>query len=523
MAAYAVVLLFLITSITSCSSPKLDNSPSLNPVTFSVIGHVDERYQSYNVEMAEVIGAKFWKPYDSLNRESSTTAITNWQIGENSLLFESRPPINLSSPRLRKLAAALGPAYVRVSGTWANKVYFQDSDKLLAKAPKGFDGVLTRAQWAGVLDFSSAVNAKLMTSFAISSGVRDRKGVWTPVQAHKLLTSTKLLHGSIAAAELFNEPSFASIGGAPAGYDAKNFALDSQAFRSFIKKEAPEILIAGPGSVSEGGVNVAPKNLPLLHSEDLLSTEPRPIFDIFSYHFYGAASQRCASMGKEVTTTPELALTEEWLSRTDKVADFYIQLRNKFAPSKPLWVTETADAACGGNPWASTFLDSFRYLDQLGRLAKRNIAVVFHNTLASSEYGLLDQRTFLPRPNYWAAFLWHKLMGATVLDAHSSQPGLHVYAHCLPDSSGGVALLAMNTNKTQIEYLRLGLKAERYTLSAEKLLDARIFLNGQELKLSPNDDLPILKSEALPPGQFELSPLTISFFVFRDAQNKACQ
>jgi len=30
--------------------------------------------------------------------------------------------------RLRKLAAALGPAYVRVSGTWANSVFFQDTD-----------------------------------------------------------------------------------------------------------------------------------------------------------------------------------------------------------------------------------------------------------------------------------------------------------------------------------------------------------------------------------------------------------
>jgi hypothetical protein len=211
MSAYAAVLLILITSITSCSSPKLDNSPSLNLATFSAIGLADERYQSYNVEMAEVIGAKFWR---------------------------------------------------------------------------------------------------------------------------------------------------------------------------------------------------------------------------------------------EVTTTPELALTEDWFSRLDKVADFYIQ-------------------------------------------------VVFHNTLASREYGLLD--------------------------AHFSQTGLQLYAHCLPDSSGGVALLAINTNKNQIEHLRLGLKAERYTLSAEKLLDMRIFLNGQELKSSPNDDLPMLKSEALPAGQIELSPLTITFLVFRDVQNKGYQ
>jgi len=25
-----------------------------------------------------------------------------------------------------------------------------------------------------------------------------------------------------------------------------------------------------------------------------------------------------------------------------------------------------------------------------------------HNTLAASDYGLLDEKTLMPRPNYWA-------------------------------------------------------------------------------------------------------------------------
>jgi heparanase len=29
------------------------------------IGTVDERFQSYNIEMVEVIGGRFWKPYGS--------------------------------------------------------------------------------------------------------------------------------------------------------------------------------------------------------------------------------------------------------------------------------------------------------------------------------------------------------------------------------------------------------------------------------------------------------------------------
>ena len=92
-------------------------------------------------------------------------------------MFEARPPIDLTNKRLRRLAKALGPSYVRVSGTWANSVYFQDDqDAPTSPAPKGFRGVLTRAQWARVVDFSHAVDAKLVTSFAISAGVRDAAG-----------------------------------------------------------------------------------------------------------------------------------------------------------------------------------------------------------------------------------------------------------------------------------------------------------------------------------------------------------
>ena len=169
-------------------------------------------------------------------------------------------------------------------------------------------------------------------------------------------------------------------------------------------------MILGPGSVGEGGALALPAGKSL-KTEDLLKATG-PVFDAFSYHFYGAVSKRCASMGAEATTTEDTALSDEWLSRTNTVEEFYAALRDRFEPGKPMWITETADAACGGNPWASTFLDTFRYLNQLGSMAQRGVQVVMHNTLDASDYGLLDENTLAPRPNYWGALLWRKLMGA---------------------------------------------------------------------------------------------------------------
>jgi heparanase len=97
---------------------------SLDPAKMARIGTVDERFQSYNIEMVEVIGGRFWKPYGSTTNEGKAqepapkAGFTPAGIDPNLYLY--RAPIDLSNPRLRKLARALSPAYVRVSGMWAN-------------------------------------------------------------------------------------------------------------------------------------------------------------------------------------------------------------------------------------------------------------------------------------------------------------------------------------------------------------------------------------------------------------------
>jgi hypothetical protein len=276
------------------------------------------------------------------------------------------------------------------------------------------------------------------------------------------------------------------------------------------------LIVLGPGSVGE--TTASPSSIEAISTRDMLAAAGSGI-DAFSYHHYGAASQRCSGIPGQ--TTPEAALSEEWLASTDQTRAFYQTLRDEFEPGKPMWLTETADAACGGNPWASTFLDTFRYLDQLGRLARAGVQVVAHNTLASSDYGLLDEKTFRPRPNYWAALLWRRLMGTTVLDA-GVHHGTHVYAHCQRVVPGAVTLLAINTDRTTAAILRLPTTSERYTLSADHLQSPGARLNGAALEFGPNDDLPHFAGVRSPPGSVELAPATITFLTIGDSGNTAC-
>jgi heparanase len=497
---------------------------SLDPAKMPRVGTVDERFASYNIEMAEVTGGNFWKPYRSRSSERAPTQLAqsgSTPAGMNPEMYQYRPPIDLSNPLVRKLAAALGPAYVRVSGTWANSVYFADSDNPPAKAPAGFSGVLTRKEWKDVIDFVHAVNGELVTSFATSVGTRNAQGVWTPKEASDWLAYTKSVRGRIAAAEFMNEPTYAAMGGAPNGYNAADYGRDIVVFRPWLKQNSPGTIFVGPGSVGEGPFAIAMGGM--LFSEDLLKATG-PAFDIFSYHLYAAASPRCASMGEKSQTTAVSPLSQEWLSRPEKINEYYASLRDRFEPGKPLWITETADAACGGNPWASTFLDTFRYLIEHASLARRGVKVIMHNTLAASDYGLLDQNTFEPRPNYWASILWHKLMGPTVLDAQvSGAANTYMYAQCMQGGRGGVTLLVINADRKRSFDLKVPAAGERYTLTAKQLEDATVELNGKPLRLTSSGDLPQLKGQAVNVGRVSFAPTSITYLSIANAGNANCQ
>jgi heparanase 1 len=490
------------------------SSIALAPATMARLGAIDERFQSYNIEMVEVTGGHFWRPYGDSNTSASSKP-GGVAAGPDPSMYAYRKPIDLGRPRLRKLAAALGPAYLRVSGTWANATYFDDAGST-ASPPAGFNGVLTREQWKGVIDFARAVDARLVTSFAVSQGTQDTRGVWTPAQADKLTAYTHALGGTIVAAEFMNEPDLAAMGGAPAGYDAASFGRDIAVFRSFLKQASPQTIFLGPGTIGEGGSDGP------LGPEKLMAASG-PGFDALSYHHYGAPSQRCTKVVTSAAARDETALSDKWLEGAERAASFYAGLRDKYAPGKPLWITETADASCGGNPWDATFLDSFRYLDQLGRMAQRGVQVVMHNTLAASDYGLLDESNFAPRPNYWAALLWRRLMGTIVLDPGASPvPHLHLYAHCLRGKRGGVALLAINTDRANSPSLELSMPARRYGLTAVNLTDTRIRMNGRELALDARDELPSLEGEPVTAGRLDLAPASITFLDFADAANPVC-
>ena len=155
------------------SIPPADTTAQLTIDTSAPAATIDERYLSFAVDTAQVVGGLFWsaEPVAQL-------------IGQ-----ERVPVYDFSRPRLRALAAELAPAFLRIGGSDADRVLYDmsanpiDEDQI----PEGFEFVLTAEQVDGVFEFAKALDFSVMFTLSAGPGVRDEQGDWTPDMARVLL------------------------------------------------------------------------------------------------------------------------------------------------------------------------------------------------------------------------------------------------------------------------------------------------------------------------------------------------
>ena len=137
-------------------------------------------------------------------------------------------------------------------------------------------------------------------------------------------------------------------------------------------------------------------------------------------------------------------------------------------------------------------------MNELGGFATLTNGVIFHNTLASSDYGFLAREVFDPRPNYFAVLLWNRLMGTTVFDTKEEiREGAHVFAHSRKDGKDGVVYLVIDNSFTESTTVELPKDAVRYTLAGENgnMRATVMTLNDRPLVLGEGNTLPSLEGK----------------------------
>ncbi|KAL0342531.1 UNVERIFIED_CONTAM: Heparanase-like protein 1 [Sesamum calycinum] len=205
----------------------------------------------------------------------------------------------------------------------------------------------------------------------------------------------------------------------------------------------------------------------------------------------------------------------------------------------------------------------FRYLDQLGMAATYDTKVYCRQTLIGGFYGLLNQTTFVPNPDYYSALLWHRLMGKGVLTVKSHP--VFTLLCSLWEERAGITLLLINlSNETAynvevqsrnnaelslkdrtgtkrnsfVHGLKrsvswIGNKASDENLSREEYhltpvngdLQSKIMLlNGNRLQVTETGDIPslvpVLRDVNSP---LSIAPYSIKFVVFPSFSSPGCQ
>jgi heparanase 1 len=501
------VTVFAIGCSTSSSEPvqPADTNAFLTVDTDEAVATVDPRFLSVAVDTAQVVGGRFWS-------SSGQSEI----IGE-----EDVPEYDFSRPRLRTLASHLAPAFLRIGGSDADRVIYDMSDSPIEEAPEGFEFVLTATQLDGVFEFAEALDYEVAFTLNAGIGVRDEAEAWTPDMARELVTYVVESGYEVSLWELGNEWNvYGPI--LNLGVDFAQIVADFRAADELLEELDPGVPFGGPSSAywPTPGEIIAPVY------PNFMAMGGSEIIDIITWHYYPQQSQRCPLRSDPYE--PEGILNAEGLDRGITWAEEVQSVRDEQAPGMPIWLGESGHAQCGGQPDASDrFEGTFWWMDQLGAMAQRGHQVVVRQTLSGSNYGLIDDETLDPRPDYWASVLWRQLMDVRALGVIRDDvaPLVRAYAHCTRDRPGAVTVLAINLDperSVRVEVDGLGAQKELHLLTADALDSVDLMLNGTVLR-DTDGELPDLSPEVLGGRPADLPPRSIALVTYSNANATACQ
>src|SRR5690348_2285805 len=92
-------VLAICAAATSAGAPPREEAAIVQPSALPRIATIDERFQSYNVEMAEIIGGNFWKPYGPGGTlPSHAGALGSGVVGQDPNLFQKMAPLDTANP-----------------------------------------------------------------------------------------------------------------------------------------------------------------------------------------------------------------------------------------------------------------------------------------------------------------------------------------------------------------------------------------------------------------------------------------
>jgi heparanase 1 len=480
--------------------------------TGTPVNTVSKEYISFAIDSSQVVGGKWWNPAASGSEMGSGTV--------------HAPTFNFNQPQLDTMVQALAPAYLRIGGSEADKIYYamQDNSNVQPNAPAGYKSVMTAKQWDEINAFASRNGLQLV--FTLNAGPSSRKadGSWDGANAAELLKYTAEHGYRVALWELGNELNvFWFVHGLKDQVSPQQYDKDLVAARALVKLYMPSSRFAGQGSAFWPLLG-EPLNLFYGYMPQYLERSNGKM-DLVSWHYYPQQSRRGPIAVRRAF--PSRLLDPKNLDEVKHWAEQMKKWRDSYAPGKPIWLGETGNAQFGGEPGLSdVYLGGLWWMDQLGLLARSGHDTVVRQSLAGMNYGMIDDSDLSPRPDYWNSLLWKRLMGTLVYDAKvGGDPSgkLRAYAQSSAgDEPGSLTVLLINLDHRRNATVSFaGLKrasSHVYQFSAPDIFGAKVLLNGTELKFAPDGSLPVIQGQQQPEAgnpSITLNPLSYCFVTFK--------
>ncbi|XP_058271961.1 heparanase isoform X2 [Hemibagrus wyckioides] len=428
-----------------------------------------------------------------------------------SLMAEEKFMYLLGSPKLRTLAKALTPAFLRFGGTKQDFMKFKPQSEYYIKKRYSGDSLPHLGPACDKFELPPLLEEELKRDWAVQVLLlwqEDVRGKYEQI--------------TFSEPNSYEKKAGIRVNGSQLGEDFLHLRKILQKSELYSSSH-----VYGPDI-----------GQPRDHRKDLLTgflESGAKAIDACTWHHY-YVNGRDASL--EDFLDPKVL--DMLAVKTDEV----LKIVNSLSPGKKVWLGETSSAYGGGAVGLSdTFVAGFMWLDKLGLAAKLGLDVVMRQVLiGSGTYHLVDNNLD-PLPDYWLSLLYKRLVGPEVLTvqvqsgSRSQKQLLRVYLHCTNKASssyrkGAVTLFALNLSKKQmvikLPEIVSNSTVEVFVLQAAEpgedgLRSRFVKLNGDVLKMVDERTLPTLRGAELPPGEhLQLPALSFAFCVLKQAAAPVC-
>ena len=464
------------------------------------------------------------------------------------LVAERWRHFDFHSARVINMARALAPAHLRLGGTAADLLIFDEatsnantSDETSCYAVTDVRGryvcedlnalykrgnfTMTKADWIRLNEFCEKAKWNLLFDF--NALLRDANGDWDPRNAKKLLdftVATKFADGNLSF-ELGNEPN-SLWHQLHFNLTAEHLGKDFVRLRNLLdeyKTTFAGSILTGPDLNAVRRCDPKGKHCPALKYLGAVLKRASHVLDAVSWHHY--------YLDGHTATIKDFLRVDVLNNLQDQINIVRDFVEGRLGLKPAMWLGETSSAYGGGVKGASDkYAAGFLWLDKLGVAAANGYQVVIRQTFYHGAYAMIGE-DLRPNPDFWISLLYKRLVNERVLKT-TSRPlkAIRLYAHCSKSHSGGVVLFGLNVGKKSAK-IRLPKtmamsKIVHYVLSPANgnLASRTILLNGKPMRLISDEDVPDLVGlESSPSSLLKIKSHEMAFWVFPQARAKACQ